>query len=104
MDHKCHGRMTAGCDFAAAETIDPKALTPEVWDYIFMDGPLPRDSAIPAETLQTMRREFEFWYPFDLRVSIRHNFQPFDLIHFVLLGPIAGPGIVKAVGEPWYLQ
>ena len=26
-------------------------------------------SNIPVETLQKMRREFEFWYPFDLRSS-----------------------------------
>ncbi len=33
----------------------------QVWDYIYLDGPQPADSRIPAELLQTMRREFEFW-------------------------------------------
>ena len=44
-------------------------LTDEVWDYIFLGGGQPQNSAIPAQTLQAMRREFEFWYPFDLRVG-----------------------------------
>ena len=44
-------------------------LTDEVWDYIFLGGEQPQNSAIPAQTLQAMRREFEFWYPFDLRVG-----------------------------------
>ena len=44
-------------------------LTDEVWDYIFLGGQQPQNSPIPAQTLQAMRREFEFWYPFDLRVG-----------------------------------
>lgn len=44
-------------------------LTREVWDYVFLAGPQPQHSAIPAQTLQALRREFEFWYPFDLRVG-----------------------------------
>lgn len=44
-------------------------MTPEVWDYVFLEGPLPQDSGIPAATLHSMRREFDFWYPFDVRVS-----------------------------------
>ena len=48
--------------------IAPEELTLEVWDYIFLDGPMPK-STIPAETLQTMKAEFDYWYPFDLRVS-----------------------------------
>lgn len=40
-----------------------------MWDYIYMGGDMPAASPIPVEDLQRMRREFEFWYPFDLRVS-----------------------------------
>ncbi|KAF8060524.1 leucine--tRNA ligase [Scenedesmus sp. PABB004] len=49
--------------------IPPEALTHEVWDYIFLGGPYPPGCAIQEATLSAMRREFEFWYPFDLRVS-----------------------------------
>ncbi len=50
----------------------PEDLTNDVWDYVFMSGPQPQHSAIPAQTLVALRREFEFWYPFDLRVG-PHN-------------------------------
>lgn len=52
-----------------ASIIKPEHLTPEVWDYIYLGAEEPIDSPIPTELLQTMRREFEYWYPFDLRVS-----------------------------------
>merc|ERR1719369_267442 len=44
-------------------------MTNEVWDYIFLDGPLPENTKISKEALGKMRREFEYWYPLDLRVS-----------------------------------
>ena len=53
----------------AAGSMKAEDLTSEVWDYIFLAGPQPQHSAIPAQTLQALRREFEFWYPFDLRVG-----------------------------------
>ncbi len=44
-------------------------LALQVWDHIFLEGPEPQHSKIPAQTLKAMRQEFNFWYPFDLRVS-----------------------------------
>lgn len=41
----------------------------QVWDYVYLGGEQPVASPIPADLLQRMRREFEYWYPFDLRVS-----------------------------------
>lgn len=49
--------------------IRPEHLTEEVWDHIFLDKPAPANSAIPADLLARLKREFEYWYPFDLRVS-----------------------------------
>jgi hypothetical protein len=46
---------------------DPNAH--QVWDYIFLGKDAPPECSVPAEALVTMRREFEYWYPFDLRVS-----------------------------------
>ncbi|EKX38613.1 leucyl-tRNA synthetase, PPC-targeted [Guillardia theta CCMP2712] len=46
-----------------------KDLTEEVWDYILLDGPQPKDSKVPQETLERMKQEFNYWYPVDLRVS-----------------------------------
>ncbi|XP_023698173.2 leucine--tRNA ligase, cytoplasmic [Paramormyrops kingsleyae] len=49
--------------------IRPEQMTREVWDYIFFkDAPFPSTS-ISKEGLQKLRREFEYWYPVDVRVS-----------------------------------
>lgn len=45
-------------------------MTKEVWDFIFLsEAPLPKQSEIPAGKLQQLRREFNYWYPVDVRVS-----------------------------------
>lgn len=45
-------------------------MTSEVWDYIFFkDAPFPKKSAIKKEHLELMKKEFNYWYPMDLRVS-----------------------------------
>ncbi|CAO1370357.1 unnamed protein product [Diamesa tonsa] len=45
-------------------------MTPEVWDYIFFnDAKAPKSSKIKRESLDLMKREFNYWYPMDLRVS-----------------------------------
>eukprot|EP00931_Biecheleriopsis_adriatica_P065640 TRINITY_DN40132_c0_g1_i1.p1 TRINITY_DN40132_c0_g1~~TRINITY_DN40132_c0_g1_i1.p1 ORF type:complete len:1241 (-),score=317.82 TRINITY_DN40132_c0_g1_i1:51-3773(-) len=50
--------------------IEAKDLTEGVFDYIFCikDEP-PSDTAISRPVLDKMRREFQFWYPVDLRCS-----------------------------------
>ena len=54
----------------------PEQLTDEVWDYVFARTPADQGlvaaaaaSKLPPAALKKMRREFEFWYPWDLRVS-----------------------------------
>ncbi|XP_050503774.1 leucine--tRNA ligase, cytoplasmic [Diabrotica virgifera virgifera] len=52
--------------------LDIKAdqMTPEVWDYIFFkEAKYPSNCGIKKEKLDKMKREFEYWMPFDLRVS-----------------------------------
>ena len=44
-------------------------MTDAVWDYVF-DLESKVDSDIPKETLEAMKREFTYWYPLDVRVSI----------------------------------
>ncbi|TNN40310.1 Leucine--tRNA ligase, cytoplasmic [Liparis tanakae] len=47
----------------------PEQMTREVWDFIFFKtSPFPKTD-IPKERLQRLRREFEYWYPVDVRVS-----------------------------------
>lgn len=54
---------------ADRSAVDPALLTDDVWDAVLLGAPLPAASAFPRELLERMRREYAFWYPFDLRVS-----------------------------------
>ncbi|KAK6915892.1 Aminoacyl-tRNA synthetase, class Ia [Dillenia turbinata] len=58
-------------DMYGADTslVKPQQMTDEVWDYLFCGGPFPNKSDIPPSHLNKMKQEFEYWYPFDLRVS-----------------------------------
>ncbi|XP_008788336.1 leucine--tRNA ligase, cytoplasmic [Phoenix dactylifera] len=49
-------------------SVKPEQMTDEVWDYVFGGGPVPKTD-FPASLLNKMKQEFEYWYPFDLRVS-----------------------------------
>ncbi|XP_067900003.1 leucine--tRNA ligase, cytoplasmic isoform X2 [Heterodontus francisci] len=49
--------------------IRPEQMTREVWDYVFLkDAPFPK-TQIPKQNLDQLKKEFEYWYPVDLRVS-----------------------------------
>ncbi|EEB06943.1 cytoplasmic leucine-tRNA ligase Lrs1 [Schizosaccharomyces japonicus yFS275] len=49
--------------------IKPEQMTPAVWDYVFCQKAKPTDSTIPDEALERLAREFQYFYPFDIRVS-----------------------------------
>ncbi|KAG6522920.1 hypothetical protein ZIOFF_020076 [Zingiber officinale] len=49
-------------------SMKPDQMTDDVWDYIFGGGPQPK-SDVPMVLLKKMKQEFDYWYPFDLRVS-----------------------------------
>jgi leucyl-tRNA synthetase len=74
--------------------IEPEALTREVFDYIFYGKgetqPICQESDIPADILESMRNEFLYWYPFDLRVSAKElvpNHLTFCIFHHAALFP-----------------
>ncbi|KAG6401905.1 hypothetical protein SASPL_138773 [Salvia splendens] len=50
-------------------SVKPEQLTDEVWDFVFLSGPYPKSSDLSSSLLNKMKQEFEYWYPFDLRVS-----------------------------------
>lgn len=62
--------------------IKPEEMTPEVWDYIFFKNALLPKSSIPKETLDRMKREFEFWYPVNIRCSGK-DLVPNHLTYFI---------------------
>jgi leucyl-tRNA synthetase len=49
--------------------IKANQLSDGVWDYIFKIGKYPADCEIPQLTLDRLRREYEYFYPLDLRAS-----------------------------------
>ncbi|XP_052892529.1 leucine--tRNA ligase, cytoplasmic [Anopheles moucheti] len=66
-------------------------MTPEVWDYIFFaDAKPPAQSRIKRDALEQLKREFNFWYPVDLRVSgkdLIQNHLTFFLYNHVAIWP-----------------
>ncbi|PSR80064.1 hypothetical protein BD289DRAFT_77163 [Coniella lustricola] len=61
------GRAKGKGDISAEQMID------EVWDYVFcrreLSDEILEKSKISKATLEGMRRDFEYWYPLDVRVS-----------------------------------
>ncbi|XP_030552782.1 leucine--tRNA ligase, cytoplasmic isoform X2 [Rhodamnia argentea] len=53
----------------SSTSMKPEQMTDEVWEFVFCGGPYPQSSDIPSSLLNQMKQEFEYWYPFDLRVS-----------------------------------
>jgi leucyl-tRNA synthetase len=74
--------------------IKPETLTPEVFDYIFYGKgnlkELEKTVCITASLLESMRSEFLYWYPFDLRNSAKElvpNHLSFCIFHHAALFP-----------------
>ncbi len=74
--------------------IKSEQLTNEVFDYIFYgkgnEAPLSKASGIATEILREMRKEFLYWYPFDLRISAKElvpNHLTFCIFHHAALFP-----------------
>ncbi|HEX7483415.1 MAG TPA: class I tRNA ligase family protein, partial [Candidatus Bathyarchaeia archaeon] len=74
--------------------INPESLIPEVFDYIFYGKgnlvELSKNVGINAELLDSMRAEFLYWYPFDLRNSAKElvpNHLSFCIFHHAALFP-----------------
>jgi leucyl-tRNA synthetase len=64
--------------------IDPKLLTPEVFDYIFLGK---KSEDLPEKKkLDVMRNEFLYWYPYNYRFSAKDlisNHLTFQIFHHV---------------------
>ncbi|KAM3284485.1 leucine-tRNA ligase, cytoplasmic [Capsicum chacoense] len=50
-------------------SVKPEQLTDDIWEFLFCNGPFPEKSSISSSLLKEMKQEFDYWYPFDLRVS-----------------------------------
>ncbi|KFZ24897.1 hypothetical protein V502_00630 [Pseudogymnoascus sp. VKM F-4520 (FW-2644)] len=103
--HLLHGDIF-GKTPGLLKDVRPEQMTDEVWDYIFARREVGEDvlqSKIAVEGLETMRREFEYWYPLDLRVSgkdlIPNHLTFFIYIHIALFPPEYWPKGVRANGH-----
>ncbi|MFZ1957607.1 MAG: leucine--tRNA ligase, partial [Methanoregula sp.] len=68
--------------------IDPKLLTPAVFDYIFLGKKSP--DLPEKKRLDAMREEFLYWYPYDFRFSAKDlisNHLTFQIFHHVTIFP-----------------
>jgi len=68
--------------------IEPKYLTPEVFDYIFLGKKSP--DLPERKKLDVMRQEFLYWYPYNFRFSAKDlisNHLTFQLFHHVTIFP-----------------
>jgi leucyl-tRNA synthetase len=82
-------------------------MTDEVWDYVFarrdLSDEIISETRIPKETLESMRREFEYWYPLDLRVSgkdlVPNHLTFFLYIHLAIFTPEYWPRGVRTNGH-----
>lgn len=87
--------------------ISPDQMIDEVWDYVFcrreLSDKILAESKIPKATLEKMRREFEYWYPLDLRVSgkdlIPNHLTFFLYIHLAIFPKEYWPRGIRANGH-----
>lgn len=87
--------------------LKPEQMIDEVWDYIFcrreLSEELLKSCGIKEADLQTMRREFEYWYPLDMRSSgkdlIPNHLTFFLYIHIALFPKEYWPRSVRANGH-----
>ena len=85
----------------------PEQMTDEVWDVVFARRDLTdeviQSSGIGRSALEAMRREFEYWYPLDLRVSgkdlINNHLTFFLYIHIALFPPEYWPRSIRSNGH-----
>jgi leucyl-tRNA synthetase len=96
-----YGKTTGSLNITADQ------MTDEVWDYIFtrreISDELVSKSGINKDALLKMRREFEYWYPLDVRVSgkdlIQNHLTFFLYIHIALFPKEYWPRGVRANGH-----
>ncbi|KAK7544018.1 uncharacterized protein J3D65DRAFT_608230 [Phyllosticta citribraziliensis] len=66
--HFLHGDIFGKTPGISKKAIAPEQMTDEVWDYLFCRTQDVKTDIL-KEDLDAMKREFEYWYPLDVRVS-----------------------------------
>jgi leucyl-tRNA synthetase len=87
--------------------VKPEQMTDEVFDYVFarrdLSDKILSESKISKAVLDSMRREFEYWYPLDVRVSAKdlvpNHLTFFLYIHIAMFDPEYWPKAVRSNGH-----
>ena len=87
--------------------IKPEQMIDEVWDYVYcrreLSDELMKSCDISKADLETMRREFEYWYPLDMNSSgkdlIPNHITFFLYVHLALFPKEYWPQSVRANGH-----
>ncbi|KAK1820914.1 cytosolic leucyl tRNA synthetase [Friedmanniomyces endolithicus] len=87
-----------------AADVGPEEMTDEVWDYVFCrTDQMPKGTTIKTENLESMRREFSYWYPLDINISgkdlIQNHLTFFLYVHTALFSPEYWPRAIRANGH-----
>lgn len=90
-----------------AANVRPEQTIDEVWDCVFaqrsINESLIKRSSIAKSTLQSMRREFEYWYPLDMSVTgkdlVPNHVTFFLYTHLALFPPEHWPKSVRSTGH-----
>ena len=71
--HHIHASVENLKGTATMERLSPDLFTDEIFDFIFLNKPLSTDlsSSVLKIVVEDMKKEFEYWYPMDLRVSAK---------------------------------
>jgi leucyl-tRNA synthetase len=76
------------------KTLDPTKLTDGVFDYVLLGkgeaAKIARAAGVDQRALKEMRREFEYWYPMDYRMSANElipNHLTFHIFHHATIFP-----------------
>src|SRR5690606_6515412 len=71
----CHKFLNNSLDGKASK-LNPNDFKPEIWDYIFLNNNENilkhynfENSTLSLNFLNELKKEFNYWYPVDLRVS-----------------------------------
>ncbi len=74
--------------------LQPEQLTVDFWDYVLLGSGDPKkvskETGVPLEVLEELRREFDYWYPLDSRHSGRDlvpNHLTFFIFHHAAIFP-----------------
>ena len=83
--------------------LKPEQMTDEVWDFIFKRTKDIDPGTADIEMLRRMSREFEYWYPLDVRVSgkdlIQNHLTFFLYIHIAIFQKQYWPRAIRANGH-----